>query len=80
MPNCEAAWRLRLRGLFAEMQPTSYAAFPLIRLAVRSTPSPEGEGFYGRAFINLRDHIAALTQLPKGFSLRRGSAVGGGEV
>ena len=26
------------------------AAFPLIRLAIRSTPSPEGEGFHSRAF------------------------------
>ena len=55
-------------------------AFPPLPSRCGLTPSPEGEGFYCRAFIKPRNQFAALTQSPKGSSWRRGSAVGGGEA
>ena len=60
-------------------QYTQFASIPLIRLAARSTPFPEVEGFYSRAAAKRRKCIAASAHRTEGFSLGRSSAAGGDE-
>ena len=63
------------------------SSFPLIRFAALSTFPRLGEGFHGRATGEswMWESCATVfvswgVQPPKGFPLRGGSAVGGGEV
>ena len=65
MPNCEAAWRLRLRGQLAEMYAAFHAAFPLIRFAMLSTFPLPGEGFYCPAFSSCLANLTNYRTQPR---------------